>query len=389
MALANFGCASNASGDQTGDQIDQTQKVAATNSANDTAAARRRSDKEAAGGIVFKGAVSSTSRFEMILRRAENGEIAGSYFYLKSGAANALELTGKIDGASKFELRETDQNGKHTGVFTGTWTTDKNAPGSFLEGEWRKPGVKTAQFFSASEQLVSLPASVKIVNRRIEETNKIKRFEIEAEYPEIVSAEANSKYAGFNRAIKNLVVESVNQFRKESLAATAEDLRAAPAEAVNVHSVGCDFVFANDRLISVAVLFYEYGAGAAHGNSTTTTVNYDLDNERELKLQDLFKPGANFLEPISAFAIKDLQSRTEPESGANLGLAQDTFADGADASAENYNAWNLTAKGLMFTFDQYQVGPYASGVQTVIVPFAKLGDLLRTDGAISRIQAAR
>ncbi|HEX8637686.1 MAG TPA: hypothetical protein VF692_06475, partial [Pyrinomonadaceae bacterium] len=43
----------------------------------------------------FKGSVAQ-SRFEMTLRR-DGERLDGSYFYVKSGGANPLKLSGKID----------------------------------------------------------------------------------------------------------------------------------------------------------------------------------------------------------------------------------------------------------------------------------------------------
>jgi hypothetical protein len=39
----------------------------------------------------------------------------------------------------------------------------------------------------------------------------------------------------------------------------------------------------------------------------------------------------------------------------------------------------------MFTFDPYQVGPYAAGSQTVIVPYAKLREMARPGSALARM----
>jgi hypothetical protein len=65
-------------------------------------------------------------------------------------------------------------------------------------------------------------------------------------------------------------------------------------------------------------------------------------------------------------------------------LAQDVFADGALPKPENYARWSITKKGLLFTFDPYQVGPYAAGAQYVIVPYTALKSIARPDGALEK-----
>ena len=37
------------------------------------------------------------------------------------------------------------------------------------------------------------------------------------------------------------------------------------------------------------------------------------------------------------------------------------FPDGAEPRPENYQVWNFDFNGLLITFDQYQVMPYAYG----------------------------
>ncbi len=55
---------------------------------------------------------------------------------------------------------------------------------------------------------------------------------------------------------------------------------------------------------------------------------------------------------------------------------------GAGAKAENYASWNITKKGLMFTFDPYQVAAYAAGSFTVIVPFSRLKSVLSQNNVL-------
>jgi len=51
-----------------------------------------------------------------------------------------------------------------------------------------------------------------------------------------------------------------------------------------------------------------YSAGAAHPNSYTDVINFDLHNGKQLKLADLFKPGAKYLTVLSAYCVQDLKN---------------------------------------------------------------------------------
>ena len=329
-------------------------------------------------GTRFKGNIAQ-SRFEMTLRRDGN-ELKGSYFYAKSGSANALSLRGKIDANGNFTMQEFDSSGKQTGEFKGTWKDDPNQSGASLEGEWKKPNATEGQWFSASEQMVSFTNSTQITDRRINESIKAKRLDVTAEYPELTGG---ANITGFNQTVKTRGTKEIADFKKQMLALTAADLKMLPPGMSNYLDIGYDIEYADNELVSVNFLESNF-TGGAHPNYNYFTITYDLKNGRELKLAELFKPGAKYLETVSAYAIKDLQSRKMPDSGENMGLAQDGF-DGATAKAENYQHWNITKKGLMFTFDPYQVGPYAAGSQFVIVPYAKLKDITKPDGALAKM----
>jgi hypothetical protein len=326
----------------------------------------------------FKGAVSQ-AKFEMFLRR-DGERLSGRYFYLKSGSANSLNLTGTINADGKFALRETDAAGKQTGEFSGVWKDDENESGATLEGEWKKPTAKESQFFTASEQMIFFSGAKKITNNQISESIKAKRLELSAEYPQLSGA-ANA--ASFNQLVKTRITNEVARFRKDMSAISQADLKMLPEGANNYIDIGYDVEYADDDLINLNFVRSEF-TGGAHPNYNFLTVNYDLKNNRELKLAELFKPGAKYLATISAYATKNLRRRTFPESGENLGLAQDIFADGATAKAENYARWNITKKGLLFIFDPYQVGPYAAGAQYVVVPYAALKSIVKPDGALAK-----
>ncbi|HST51831.1 MAG TPA: DUF3298 domain-containing protein [Pyrinomonadaceae bacterium] len=330
-------------------------------------------------GTRFKGSIAQ-ARFEMVLRR-EDGELRGSYYYEKSGSANRLSLRGKIGADGSFTMQEFDSSGRQTGEFKGTWKDDANESGASLEGEWKKPGGAEGQSFFASEQTVFFNNGTEINDRQTAEHVKARRLDLTAEYPELTGG-ANA--AAFNQLVRSNVGSALADFKKQMMYISAEDLRMLPEGINNYIDVGYNVEYADDDLISVSFVESTF-AGGAHPNYNFFTITYDLKGGRELKLSDLFKPGAKYIEAVAAYATRDLQSRKDPDGGENMGLAQDVFADGAKPLAENYARWNITKKGLMFTFDPYQVGPYAYGSQSVIIPYARLKEIARPGGALARM----
>lgn len=329
-------------------------------------------------GRAFNGSVGNA---KVVMDIKRDGDILkGSYFYRKSGSASRLTLTGKIAADGSFTMQESDAAGKQTGEFKGKWKEDANDSGALLEGNWLKPG-QTGEglVFYAFEQMVNFTAT-QITTREFKESIKLKKATLSAEYPQLLG---NANTAGFNQAAKAIVMRSLAGFRKELAGMTAADIRSMGKDMGNYIDVGYNVEYADDDLISVN-FSEETFSGGAHGNHGTFTLTYDLKGGREMKLADLFKPGAKYLTTISAYAMRDLKGRKDPDSGENRGLAQDIFEDGAKPTAENYSNWNVTKKGLLITFPPYQVASYADGPQTVIVPYSQLKDIARPDGALAK-----
>ncbi|HEX3100480.1 MAG TPA: DUF3298 domain-containing protein [Pyrinomonadaceae bacterium] len=329
-------------------------------------------------GTMFSGTVGSAKVVMDITR--DGGSLSGSYYYRKSGSSNKLTLKGTIAADGSFTMQESDAAGKQTGEFKGKWSEDANDPGVSIEGDWLKPGqTGEALGFFAFEQMVYF-TSTQIMTREFKESIKAKKAEISAEYPELVG---NANAAGFNVLAKAAVMRSLAGFRKDLAGMTAADIRRYDKDMTNYIDIGYNIEYADEELISVSFGedIYE---GGAHGNQLTFTLTYDLKAGHEIKLADLFRPGAKYLETISSYAIPDLKGRKDPDSGENMGIAQDIFEDGAKPTVDNYRNWNITKKGLLFTFPPYQVAAYAYGAQTVIVPYSQLKDIARPDGALAK-----
>ena len=110
--------------------------------------------------------------------------------------------------------------------------------------------------------------------------------------------------------------------------------------------------------LKVLSLCKVYNTGGAHPSHATSTLNCDLNTGEVLILADLFKPGMNYLKPISALTIAELTQQNRL-----------LFPDGAQPTSENYANWNLDHGGLLFTFDEYQVGPYAQGASEIYISY--------------------
>lgn len=174
----------------------------------------------------------------------------------------------------------------------------------------------------------------------------------------------------FNRQAAFIVQELVDEFK-----AGFEYLPAEQLSAGSFFQVTFTQLAPPGDLLSLQFGVDAYADGAAHPYHLTRTLNFDLERGEVLLLADLFLPEADYLTVMADFCKAELATR---EIGFELG-----FASGADPLPENYRNWNLTYEGLLVTFDEYQVAPYAAGMQQVLIPYQDLAALINPSGPLA------
>lgn len=330
----------------------------------------------------FKGSIGSTLGLQMKLLR-ESDKLTGNYFYQKVGTK--IDVRGTVDKDGNVMLEEFDPKGNKTGIFTGLWKTE--ADGLIgIAGNWNKPNSDKKTAFSLHEEPIAFTGAVEIAAKRIKENNKKLKYEIDAEYPQLTGS-TDPNFEKFNQATRALVLRKVSDFRK--------DMAPQPGEEASLDSpdmtsegmgsdlgIGYSVALARDDLISIQFSVGSYYKGAAHPNSYSEVVNFDLKSGKQIRLADIFKPGSKFLQAISTYSIQDLKKQSTEKLDSLLD--DDWIQRGAGPKADNYKNWSITQKGLVITFDSYQVGPYAAGSQKVLVPYSTLKDIIKPDGPVAQ-----
>jgi hypothetical protein len=326
----------------------------------------------------FKGSIGSSLDLQMKLVRTGD-QLAGSYFYQKVGTR--IDLRGNVDKDGNLTLDEFDKSGKQTGVFKGLWTVDPADGLVTLAGNWSKPltekdsGKKTA--FSIHEEPVAFTGDVDLVLKQIKDSNKKLMYEIDARYPQLTGG-SNPNFEKFNQVVRSAATKRVAEFKKDMTPAEGEEPRPEGSMGSDLN-VSYEVALAQDDLISILFSVGSYYQGAAHPNTFAEVVNYDLKNGKQLKLADLFKPGAKYLQAIANYCIADLKKQAKDK-----GLLDEEIQNGAAPNPKNYQSWTITRKGLGINFDAYQVGPYAAGPQYVLVPYSSLKDVINPEGPVGQ-----
>ena len=325
----------------------------------------------------FRGTIASLKIEVTLLRDGER--VTGSYFYPKVG--KNIELRGTIDKNGSLDLRESDESGKETGVFKGKWGRASAEPDlgmADITGKWSRPDGSKETSFQLKQAPIEFTAAVRVVPKLIKEANKQSHYTIDVEYPQI---DGDARFDKFNKEARAMITKEVAAFKASETAtaadSTSDTLPEAPDSSMDC---GYEIRIATDDLISVEFSESTYSRGAAHPNSYTSVLNYDVKNGKKLSLGDLFNAKSTYLKTIADYCVKDLKAQSKKDKDLMLDDAQ--IQSGAGPRADNYKAWTITKKGLWITFDPYQVGPYAAGAKTVLVPYSALKDLIKSDGPI-------
>lgn len=330
----------------------------------------------------FRGSIGNALGLQMKLTR-EGDKLWGSYFYQKVGTK--IDLKGTIDANGYLTLEEFDPEGKQTGVFKGIWQASNDDGLVAIAGNWTKPNGDKKTAFSLHQEPIEFSSGVEITSKPIKETNKKLKYEIDAEYPQATGA-SDSRFDKFNQEAKNLATGEVAKFRKdmaEWAADQAELENQEPSTLSSSLNIGYNISLATDDLISTKFDVGTYLQGAAHPNSHSRVLNYDVKTGKPLRLADLFKPGAKYLQTISAYSIKELKKQSQSKGGEPM-FDDESVQKGAGPNPENYKSWMITKKGLGINFDTYQIAPHAAGPQYVLIPYSALKDIINPDGPLAR-----
>ena len=116
---------------------------------------------------------------------------------------------------------------------------------------------------------------------------------------------------------------------------------------------------------SQCAVYADVYTGGAHGAHWTEPLNVWTRPVRALAIEELFIDPASGVSGLSDYAIRQLLAaaeggRTRDESWVR---------QGAGAEAKNFKSFNLTSRGILLTFDEYQVGSYAEGASEIHVPY--------------------
>ncbi|UHA73605.1 DUF3298 and DUF4163 domain-containing protein [Paenibacillus sp. 481] len=178
--------------------------------------------------------------------------------------------------------------------------------------------------------------------------------------PQIVQLVDRQAQTRMNRTIYDTVIRLIRATAYESSPATTQVL-------------GFYEVKLNERrLLSITLIIYDYPEGAAHGMTYLQGLTFDVKTGKLITLRDLFKPGVDYVTPLSQDVARQIKERQIPVIEPFHHIQPD-------------QPFYLTAKALVLFFQLYDLAPYAYGFQYFPISIYDLNDIKAENGVIDTL----
>ena len=311
---------------------------------------------------IYRGSVGG-NHIQMRLNISGN-EVNGTYSYDSVG--EDLKLTGHLDSQGRLELKEFGLKGKQTGKFA---CKHKLAEETDSECSWSKPDGTREAFVTLAEQYIAFSNGLEVTPKTISN----RRTGVGVSYPQLTSNGPLSPGAqNFNRRILTLTQAAIKEFQ--------------PIDGKGSFDTNYNILLGTDDLISIEMTEY-YDGGGAHPNNRFWSLTYDLSGNKELKLEDLFKPDSDYKTAIAKFVVTDIDRRAaalEEESARSEGRKPKQREEPlvSEDGISELSGWALTPKGLVVYVDFPHVMAY---FDRTLIPYSVVNEYLKLNGPAARV----
>lgn len=133
-----------------------------------------------------------------------------------------------------------------------------------------------------------------------------------------------------------------------------------------------DFVRSDSNITSV-LKTYDWFGGGAHGGYGYGTYNYDSKTGKQITLDKIIGDEQGFYDVLEKRLKEDYP---EVEYYDNDNIIQNYTLNDLDPDEQKYKfSWTLGYRSLTVYFQQYEVAPYAAGIQIIDLPFDEYSNL--------------
>ncbi|HAQ06843.1 MAG TPA: hypothetical protein DCR24_04690 [Bacillus bacterium] len=179
-------------------------------------------------------------------------------------------------------------------------------------------------------------------------------------FPRLFSTQNQEMERPINRSISKQTQQIINE-QVGNMPTTVEEM------------IGYYEIKNNQRnVLSLSLINYTYHYHAAHGMTYIKSLTFDLEQGKQSELKDLFKPGSNYVERISAIINRQIAER-------NI-----QTLNGFTAIRPNQDFY-IADKSLVIYFQLYEITPYVFGFPMFPISVYEIQDLINEEGPLGRM----
>lgn len=243
---------------------------------------------------------------------------------------------------------------------------------------WTRPAPRA---FAPGDVATTTPPAV-VVGEPLHIVDNGQFYEIDVTYPSATPLNASAGPAADAAAVsamKTFAEQQIDAFKENnglttmSAAEFAELTFGRDAK----YAMNMEYkVYESPKTVSYVYSLYQDTMGA-HPNTYYRTFTFDKASGESLHLDDLFAPGAPYLDRLSERTRADL-----PKIMAKMAemtsdeVDHDYINSGTMPIADSFGNFALEGPNLLMIFPPYQVGPYVYGTITDPVPLSSLSSIL-------------
>lgn len=192
-------------------------------------------------------------------------------------------------------------------------------------------------------------------------TMKIYKPNIDMFYPVVEGL----KDVGVQKSINQTIMNLVNELIKES--------GYYDNPAYTSITGGYEIKTNEKGILSLSIIIYWYAYHAAHGMTVIKSLTFDIDTGKSYSLNELFKPGADYVKVLSAIVDVQIKER-------NIDLLDPPFK-GIRPDQDYY----IADLSLVLYFQLYEITPYAAGFQYFPISVYQIQDIIDEKGPLGRM----
>ncbi len=321
--------------------------------------------------------------------------IDGNYYYEMHGFPIHFNYDSRIDSSGNFKINaETDgYDTNYLPIFSGEFQGKFFAKNK-IEGYYKRPGKNVGLKFALKEIYPEGSTKIKMKNFSKSYQNGWQKADIVFLFPVLYNLSNKAIERNINTDIKNIFLKDYNFGERNKIWKTfnemTNDFINRYKEFVNDTSLANDYkpmwensfttdiIFNSNYILSLENTEFRF-EGGAHPITFFYYKNYNLNTGKEIELNELFNNDyKSELDRIGEKMFRKAYNIKPNESFEKAG-----YFIGKEGFHLNNN-FSIAKGGLLFRFEEYEIGPYVFGAPTVFIPYSKIKDLINPTGLLAQ-----